>query len=71
MIDWLSKKRREEKQKQAQEEDLKASIAEKISQYEASKETNISDEDDDDHTELMVNGKKVRVAKQQIDLTDD
>ena len=49
MIDWLSKKRREEKQKQAQEEDLKASIAEKISQYEASKETNISDEDDDEN----------------------
>ena len=69
MIDWLSKKRREEKQQQAEEADLKASIAEKISQYEASQEVNTDDEDD--HTELVVNGKKVRVAKQQITLTDD
>ena len=69
MIDWLSKKRKEQKQKQAQEEDLKASLAEKISQYEASQEINV-DSDDDDHTEMMVNGKKVRVAKQQITLTD-
>ena len=69
MIDWLSKKRREEKRKQAHEQDLRASLSEKLKQYEASREVNLDDADD--HTELMINGKKVRVAKQQINLADE
>ena len=69
MIDWLSKNRREEKRKQAQEEDLRASLSEKLKQYEASREVNL--DADDDHTELLLNGKKIRVAKQQIDLGEE
>ena len=50
---------------------MRASLSEKISQYEASRQTSNAESDVDDHTELMVNGKKVRVAKQQITLTED
>ena len=69
MIDWLSKKRREEKRKQADEKELKASLSEKLAAYERSQE--VSPDDPDDHTELMVNGKKVRVSKTQIDLAEE
>ena len=70
MIDWLSKKRREEKLKQADEKKLRASLSEKLARYEESQQTSPADANDDDHTELMVNGKKVRVSKTQIDLAD-
>ena len=69
MIDWLSKKRREEKRKQVQEKDLRASLSEKLKQYEASREVNLDAADD--HTEMMINGKKLRVPKQQIDLGEE
>ena len=68
VLDFLSKKRREEKRKDQEEQKLKASLSEKLAEYERTQDINL--EADDDHTELIVNGKKVRVAKTQIDLAD-
>ena len=70
MIDWLSKKRREEKRKQAEEQKLRASLSEKLALYEAAQQTAEAEAGDDDHTELMVDGKKIRVPKTQTDLAD-
>ena len=70
MIDWLSKKRREEKRKQDDEQKLRASLSEKLARYEESQQTSPDNAGDDDHTELMVDGKKLRVPKTQIDLAD-
>lgn len=70
VIDWLSKKRREAKRKETDEQKLRASLCEKLALYEAAQKTPPTDTSDDDHTELMVNGKKVRVSKTQIDLAD-
>ena len=70
MIDWLSKKHREQKRKDADEQKLRASISEKLARYEESQQTSPADASDDDHTELMVDGKKIRVPKTQIDLAD-
>ena len=66
MLDWLSKNRKEEKQKQRREEELKKSLSEKLAQYQEKMK-----EPDDDHTELLLNGKKIRVAKEQITLQED
>ena len=69
VIDWFSTKSKEDKRKEAREQELKASLSEKLKSYEASRQVNL--DDSDDHTELVVNGKKVRVAKQQITLGED
>ncbi len=65
MIEWLSKKRSDDKRREIYEQELKKSLAKKISEYESQ-----NNEPTDDFTELVVNGKKLRVAKEQIDLTD-
>ena len=70
VIDWLSKKSREEKRKHTEEQELRASLSEKLAAYERTQELNLVDTDDD-HTEMMLNGKKVRVSKTQIDLAED
>ena len=70
VIDWLSKKSREEKRKNAEEQELRASLSEKLAAYQRTQELNLVDTDDD-HTEMMLNGKKVRVSKTQIDLAED
>ncbi len=64
MLDWISKKK-EQKREEEREEALKRSLSEKVAQYQQKQ-----DEPVDDHTELFINGKKVRVAKEQIDLSD-
>ena len=66
MLDWLSKKKREEKEKQDREQALKKSLSEKLAHYHEKQQEPV-----DDHTELFINGKKVRVAKEQIDLGED
>ena len=66
MLDWLSKKKREEKIKESREQELKKSLSEKVAQYQK-----IQQEPADDHTEIFVNGKKLRVAKEQITLGED
>lgn len=71
MIDWISKKRREEKRREAHERQLKKSLAEKISQYEQSNRNLIDHSPEDDFTELFIDGKKRRVAKEQITITGD
>jgi hypothetical protein len=65
MIDWFSKKRREEKKKLAVEKSLKKSLAEKVSSYET-----LEDKEVDDHTEIFIEGKKIRVAKEHITILD-
>ena len=64
MLDWISKKK-EQKRKEEREEALKRSLSEKVANYQKQQ-----DEPADDHTELFINGKKIRVAKEQIDLSD-
>lgn len=66
MLDWLSKKKRDEKIKEIRELELKKSLSEKVAQYQK-----IQEEPADDHTEIFVNGRKLRVAKEQITLGED
>lgn len=68
MIEFLSKKHRDKKRKQSEEQKLRASLAEKLAEYERSQDLNL-DDTDADHTNLMLNGKMVRVSKTQIDLS--
>ena len=70
MIDWISKKQRDKKSKEAHERALRESIAEKLSRYEDARSDSADNADNQDFTELYVNGKKVRVAKQEITVTD-
>ena len=66
MIDWISKKHREKKRREAHEWQLKKSLAEKVSQYEQSRSNSIDNSLVDDFTEVFIDGKKLRVAKEQI-----
>ena len=65
MIEWISKKHRDKKHREVHELKLRKSIADKVSQYEEP-----SDDPIDDFTELFINGEKLRVAKEQITITD-
>ena len=66
MIEWISRKHREEKRREARERKLKKSLAEKISRYEQSRGNSGDNPPADDFTEVLIDGKKLRVAKQQI-----
>ena len=69
MIDWLSKKRREQKRKEAEEQKLRASLSEKLARYEESQKKSTSAAGADDHTEMTVNGKNViSMVRSMIDL---
>ena len=70
MFDWKSKKRKEQERKQAHEEELRASLSEKLSRYEEERENTVPDDGGSDHTELVLNGRRIRVAKNQITITD-
>ncbi|MDH3629953.1 MAG: hypothetical protein OER98_02435 [Gammaproteobacteria bacterium] len=61
MFDLFSRQRREQKRNDAHEKELKKSLASKVAHYKKHVEPA-----DDDFTEVAVNGKKVRVAKEQI-----
>lgn len=65
MFDWLSRQRREKKRNEAHEIELKKSLASKVAHYQKCVESA-----DDEFTEVAINGKKVRVAKQQITISD-
>ena len=65
MFGWMSKKHRDKKRREAQEQQLRKSLAEKVSKYEEPSSNPI-----DDFTELFINGEKIRVAKEQITVTD-
>ena len=71
MIDWISKKHREEKRREARERQLKKSLAEKISQYERSCSNSIDNSPEDDFTEVFIDGKRLRVTKEQITIKGD
>ena len=66
MLDWLSKKKREEKIRESREQELRKSLSEKVAQYQK-----VQEEPAEDHTEIFVNGKKLRVAKEQITLGEE
>jgi hypothetical protein len=68
VFDWISKKRRDKKRKEAQEKILKKSLAEKISKYDSHNHNNHIDESQNDFTEVTIGGEKLRVAKEQITL---
>ena len=70
MFDWISKKQREQKRKDAHEQALRESLADKLSRYEQSRTDETESKDGQDFTELCVNGKKLRVAKQEITVKD-
>jgi len=61
---WPSKQKKEQKRKAVQEKALKKSLSEKIAKYQKQQKEPV-----DDHTEIDINGKKIRVPKQQIDLS--
>ncbi len=65
MFDWISKKRREKKRKDAHERELKKTLASKLANYE-----NYNDPTQNDFTEIAVGGKKLRVAKEHITIND-
>lgn len=65
MFDWISKKRREKKRKDAHEQELKRTLASKVANYENNKHAA-----QNDFTEVAIGGKKLRVAKEQITIND-
>ena len=65
MISWISKKNQDRKRQEEDEQKLRTSLAEKVSQYE--KHLGI---DTNDHTEIFIDGKKLRVPKEQITIRD-
>ena len=66
MIGWISKEYSDKKYPEPHEQQLRKSLAEKVSQYEEP-----SDNPTDNFTELFFDGQKRRVAVEQITLTDD
>lgn len=70
MIDWLSKKQREKKQKEAHELELRNSLAQKVSQFEQSYSRATGGFDGEDFTDLLIDGVRVRVAKEEITIYD-
>lgn len=71
MIGWISKKHNENKRREAHERQLKKSLAEKIAQYERSRNNLIDNSQVEDFTEILIDGKKLLVAKEQITITGD
>ena len=67
MLDWISRKKEQKRleERAKREQALKKSLSEKVAQYQEKLA-----EPADDHTELFINGKKIRVQKEQIDLSD-
>ena len=68
MLDWISKKRRDKKRKEAHEKILKKSLAEKVLKYDSHNYNNHIGESQNDFTEITIGGEKLRVAKEQITL---
>jgi len=61
MLEWVSKKHRDQKHKDEQEALLKNSLAEKVQRFQSSHNSeNIG------YTELTINGKRLRVFREHI-----
>jgi hypothetical protein len=69
MFDWISKKRRDKKRKEANEKILKKSLAEKVLKYDSHIYNNHIGESENDFTNITIDGERLRVAKEQITLT--
>lgn len=65
MIDWLSKKRSDKKRREAHEQALKNSLADKIAQYES--QFNAAH---NGFTNITIDGETHRMAKEHITLAD-
>ena len=61
MLEWFSRKQREEKRRQAEETAIKQSLAEKVKRFQTPAIKKVAA-----YTELTLNGKRLRVAKEQI-----
>ncbi len=61
MLEWFSKKQRDEKRRQEQETAIKQSLAEKVKRFQAPAIKKVAA-----YTELTLNGKRLRVAKEHI-----
>ena len=70
MLDWISKKRRDKKRREAHEQVLKKALADKISKYDSHIYNNHIGESKNDFTEITIGGEILRVAIEQITLTD-
>ena len=77
MFDRLFSDRKEQKKKEQHEKELKERLAKKVANYDAeveSQNSSAGDSEDDtdasEHTEFVLNGKKLRVAKEQITIYD-
>jgi hypothetical protein len=70
MLDWISKKRRDKKRRAVHEKVLKKALAEKISKYDSRIYNNRIGESRNDFTEITIGGEILRVAIEQITLTD-
>ena len=70
MLDWIFKKRRDNKRKEAHEKILKKSLAEKVSKFDSHNYNNHIGESKNDFTEITIGGEILRVAIEQITLTD-
>ena len=70
VFDWLTKKSKADELKKQRELELKASLSEKLSRYKEAQQAPLPDSADNDHTELVLNGRKLRVPKKQITITD-
>ena len=65
MMDWIWNKYRDKKHREAREQQLRKSLAEKVLKYEEPPGNPI-----DDFTEITIGGQILRVAKEQITVTD-
>ena len=65
MIDWLSKKRSDKKRREAHEQALKNSLADKIAQYESQ-----FNAVNNGFTNITIDGETHRMAKEHITLAD-
>ena len=61
MLEWASKKRRDQKRKVEQESALKKSLGEKVQRFKSSPKSG-----DIGYTELTINGRRLRVIREHI-----
>lgn len=63
MLEWVSKKHREQKRHIEKEAALKQSLAEKVRRFQSPDK-----KVDSEHTEITINGKRIRVVREHITL---
>ncbi|MDC1287417.1 hypothetical protein N8198_05985 [Gammaproteobacteria bacterium] len=67
MLEWASKKQRDQKRKVEQEAVLKKSLGEKVQRFQSSPKVQSSAKIENvGYTELTINGKRLRVIREHI-----